>query len=212
MTERELRQIVMESGIKLLENNLVQGTWGNSSVRLDDKYMLVTPSGLDYAALKPGDVVKVEIENPKKREGGLKPTSEKGIHAAVYKSRPEVGAIIHTHSVYGSVFASARKSLPCKDEEMRALIGGDVETASYGLPSTKKLRIATVNALGKKNAVFMANHGVLCVGKTMDEAFEVIKFVENACREFIEKKTLELTGETEFTEDLLNDCFLSSNE
>lgn len=208
MTEQELRKILKDSGVKLLENNLVQGTWGNSSVRIDEKYMFVTPSGLDYVTLKPEDMAKVEIETLE-WTGSLKPTSERGIHAGVYRTRSEVGAVIHTHPTYGSIFAAARKGLPCVNEEMKALLGGDVRVADYGLPGTKKLREATIKAMEGRNACFMANHGVLCCGKTMDEAFEVIYMLEKSCREFIEERVKELTGETEFTEELLNNYYIN---
>lgn len=208
MTEQELRKILKDSGVKLLENNLVQGTWGNSSVRIDEKYMFVTPSGLDYVALKPEDMAKVEIETLE-WTGSLKPTSERGIHAGVYRNRPEVGAVIHTHPTYGSIFAAARKGLPCVNEEMKALLGGDVRVADYGLSGTKKLREGTIKAMEGRNACFMANHGVLCCGKTMDEAFEVIYMLEKSCREFIEERVKELTGETEFTEELLNNYYIN---
>ena len=86
--EQTLRQQLVEYGKKLVSAGLVQGTWGNISVRLDEKYMLATPSGLDYDRLTPEDMVKVEIETLK-YEGNLKPTSEKGLHAAIYKKRAD---------------------------------------------------------------------------------------------------------------------------
>lgn len=208
MNEQELREILKNSGVKLLGNNLVQGTWGNSSVRLDDKFMLVTPSGLDYLSLKAEDMATVNIDTLE-WTGSLKPTSERGIHAGVYRSRPDVGAVIHTHPTYGSIFASARKALPCESEEMKRLLGGDVRVAGYGLPGTKKLREATIAAMEGRNACFMANHGVLCCGRTMDEAFETIYLLEKSCREYIERAVVELTGATEYSEELLNDWFLS---
>lgn len=209
MTEQELRVILRESGVKLLENNLVQGTWGNSSVRLDDKKMLVTPSGLDYVSLKEDDMAVVDIETLE-WTGKLKPTSERGIHAGIYLSRPEIGAVIHTHPTYGSIFASARVTLPCFNEEMKRVFGGDVRVAGYGLPGMKKLRKNTIKGMEGRNACFMANHGVLCCGKTMDEAFEVIHLLEKSCREYIEMKVCEITGEKEYREELLNELFIKS--
>lgn len=206
MTEQELRKILYDSGVKLLDNNLVQGTWGNSSVRIDDKYMFATPSGLDYKSLKPEDMAKVDLETLE-WTGRLKPTSERGIHAAVYRTRPDIGAVIHTHPTYGSIFAAARQTLPA-DDETAAIFGGDVRVAAYGLPGTKKLREGTLKAMEGRNACFMANHGVLCCGKDMDEAFETAYRLEKACREFIEKRVLEFTGETEYSEELLDNWFL----
>ena len=90
--EWELREKLCEYGKKLVKTGLVQGTWGNLSIKLDDTYMLVTPSGLDYTRLTPADMVKVNISTLE-YEGSLKPTSEKGLHAEVYKQRPDAREI-----------------------------------------------------------------------------------------------------------------------
>lgn len=111
MIEKTAGEILAKFGKKLVETDLVQGTWGNLSLRLDEKYMMVTPSGLDYTRLTPSDMVKVDI-NSLEYAGDLKPTSEKGIHGGIYGSRPDVGAVIHTHSKYCAVFAAARKAVP----------------------------------------------------------------------------------------------------
>ena len=100
--EEKLREMLVEYGKKLVQSGLVQGTWGNISVRIDDTYMLTTPSGIDYIRLKSDDMVKVQIDDMS-YEGINKPTSEKELHAAIYKQRPDIGAIIHTHSKYSSV-------------------------------------------------------------------------------------------------------------
>ncbi len=114
--EEGLREMLVEYGKMLVASGLVQGTWGNLSVRLDGEHMLVTPSGLDYMRLAPADMVKVKIKTLE-YEGDLKPTSEKGLHAAIYRNRPDVRAIIHTHSKYCSVFAAAHKDLPVPEQE-----------------------------------------------------------------------------------------------
>ena len=115
-----LGKILVDSGIKLLENNLVQGTWGNSSVRIDENTMLVTPSGLDYLSLKEDDMAIVDI-NTMEWKGKHKPTSERGIHAAIYRERKEINAVIHTHPVYCSIMSVVRQSLPCFNEKMTKL-------------------------------------------------------------------------------------------
>ena len=101
--ELELREKLVAYGNKLVDEGLVQGTWGNLSIRLDENYMLVTPSGLDYRRLTAADMVKVNLQTLE-YEGSLKPTSEKGIHAGIYLRRPDIHAVIHTHSKYCSIF------------------------------------------------------------------------------------------------------------
>ena len=210
--EIELRQLVKDSGVKLLEENLVQGTWGNISVRLDEDNMLVTPTGLDYNHLRPEDMPIVKISDPSIWSEGKKPTSERKIHAAVLASRPEINACIHSHPVFSTIMASCRMTLPCFNEKMKEIFGGDVKVGDYGLPGTKKLKNGTVKALEGRNACFMANHGVFCVGKTMEEAFNVIRLLEESVYEFIKIKTLEVTNEKEYSDELLFNIFKNLNK
>lgn len=210
--EIELRQLVCDSGVKLLEENLVQGTWGNISVRLDEDNMLVTPTGLDYNHLTPEDMPIVKISDPKVWSDGKKPTSERKIHAAVLASRPEINACIHSHPVFATIMASCRMPLPAFTEELKEVMGGDVKVGAYGLPGTKKLKKGTVEALEGRNACFMANHGVFCVGKTMEDAFNVLRVLEKSVYEFIKIKTLEKTGEKEYSDELLFREFIKKYE
>lgn len=179
--EKKLRQLLVEYGKKLVECGLVQGTWGNLSIRLNDKYMLTTPSGLDYMRLSAADMVKVEIENLK-YEGDKKPTSEKGLHAAIYKKRPDVDAVIHTHSKYSSVFAAARKDMPI-DKEFYNVFGNEVKLAEYALPGTKALMKNTAAAVGNNMGAIMANHGMIVCGADIEAAFDnCVKLEENGKR------------------------------
>ena len=176
--EAELRQALVDCGIRLVRTGLVQGTWGNISVRLDDKYMLVTPSGLDYLRLTPDDMVKVDIATMK-HEGSIKPTSEKGLHAEIYKRRPDVKAVVHTHSKYLSVFAAAEEDMPVL-KEYQDIFGTKVALAAYGLPGSDKLSKNTADALGDNFGVIMSHHGMAACGKDLDEAFDnCVKLEEN---------------------------------
>lgn len=211
-TENQLRQLVKDSGVRLLEENLVQGTWGNISVRLDEDHMLVTPTGLDYYHLTPEDMPVVQISDPSVWRDGKKPTSERKIHAAVLASRPEIGACIHSHPVFATIMASCRMPLPAFTDELKQVMGGDVAVGAYGLPGTKKLMQGTVDAMKGRNACFMANHGVFCVGKTMEEAFTVLRVLEKNVYAFIQKKTLEKTGKTTYSDALLFDLFIRNTK
>ncbi len=205
----KLRKILIDSGLRLLENNLVQGTWGNSSYRIDENTMLISPSGLDYTCLTEEDMVVVDI-NTMEWTGKHKPSSEKGVHAGVYRDRKDINAIIHTHPTYCSVFAATRTVLPCLNDQMKELILGDVKVADYGLPSTNTLTKNTIKGMEGRNACFMANHGVMCAGTDMEHAFQIIKFLEQTCKEYIEAKTLELTGEKVFSDELIERYFLEN--
>ncbi|MDE6474966.1 MAG: class II aldolase/adducin family protein [Clostridia bacterium] len=206
--EVELRQVIKDSGVGLLAENLVQGTWGNTAVRLDKDYMLVTPTGLDYIALTPEDMPVVQISDPSVWAHGKKPTSERKIHAAILQAREEINATIHSHPIFCSVLASARIELPVMSEEMQKLVGGTCKVGAYGLPGTKKLKNGTVEAMQGRNACFMANHGVFCAGKDMDEAFEIIRIMEKSCYEYIQQCTLKATGKEVYSDELLFDYFV----
>ncbi len=211
-TELELRKLVKDSGVKLLEENLVQGTWGNISVRLDEDHMLVTPTGLDYNHLQPEDMPIVQISDPSVWSDGKKPTSERKIHAAVLASRPEINACIHSHPVFATIMASCRMPLPAFTDELQEVMGGEVKVGAYGLPGTKKLKAGTVEAMQGRNACFMANHGVFCVGKTMEEAFNVLRVLERSVYQFIQNNTLKRTGAESYTDQLLFDQFIKQHK
>lgn len=208
-TELRLRQVIKDSGVALLKKNLVQGTWGNTAVRLDDDHMLVTPTGLDYIALTPEDMPVVQISDPSVWSNGKKPTSERKIHACVMQARPEINATIHSHPVYCTILASARVELPVMSKEMEELVGGSAKVGKYGLPGTKTLRLGTLAAMEGRNACFMANHGVFCAGKDMDEAFKIIEVMERSSYEYIQQKTLEATKQQTYSDELLFDYFIS---
>lgn len=188
--EQNLREKLVEYGKKLVECGLVQGTWGNLSIRLDDEYMLVTPSGLDYFRLTPADMVKVNIRTLE-YEGNQKPTSEKGIHGGIYVKRPEIGAVIHTHSKYCSIFAAAVKPVEIETEEGRQIFNERVEVAKYALPGTEELCKNTIEAFGENYGCIMANHGMVCGGASMEDAFGNCRMLEQCCEEYIEKRYTE---------------------
>lgn len=167
--ELKLREELVEHGKLLVESGLVQGTWGNLSARLDEKFMLVTPSGLDYERLTPADMVKVNIETME-YEGDLKPTSEKGLHGEIYKRRKDIKAIIHTHSQYASVYAAAEKDF-----------SEEVKLAKYGLPGTKGLKNHTADALGDNFGAIMSHHGMIVCDTTLKKTFAACKKLESQC-------------------------------
>lgn len=188
MSEHELRQAVVVCGRELVAAGLVQGTWGNIAVRLDERSMLVTPSGLDYLALTADDIVKVDLATLA-YTSARKPSSEKKLHQAVLRARPEVGAVIHTHSPDCSVIAAAGATLPAVTDEMRTLVGDGARTAAHALPSTGKLSKVALAALEGRNACLLANHGVLCCGRDLAEAYRVCEVMEEAAGRLIAERT-----------------------
>jgi len=177
--ERELRAQIISYGRRLQDEGLLQGTWGNLAVRFDERYMLCTPSGLDYRLLTPDDIVKVELST---LEYGnqRKPTSEKRLHRDVFAARADVGAVIHTHAKRCGVFAAARQSICCIEGEMQRRIGDEMRCAGHALPSTKKLSRVALSALGNRNGCLLMNHGVICCGADLEAAYLACKAAEDA--------------------------------
>jgi L-fuculose-phosphate aldolase len=189
MTESTARSLVCEAGKRLLRENLVTGTWGNLSLRIDDDSMMITPSGKAYESLGPEDMVVVNYKTLEWK-GDIKPSSELKLHAAIYCERKEINAVIHTHQANASTVAAARREVPPILDDMAQIIGPSVRVADYALPNTRKIVRKTISALKGRNAALMANHGAVCIGRDMEEAFVVCQVLEKACRSFIEAEFL----------------------
>ena len=185
----EAKQQVCAAGKRLLAEGLVSGTWGNLSIRLDDLHMIITPSGRKYEELTPAEMVLVNLHDLS-YEGDIKPSSELKLHAAIYVSRKEVNAVIHTHQPNASTVAAARREVPPLLDDMAQIIGPSVRVADYALPNTRKIVRNTMKALAGRNAALMANHGAVCVGRDLEEAFIVCQVLEKACRSLIEAEFL----------------------
>ncbi len=177
----EIRARVAETGRMLLEKKLVARTWGNISERIDEERFAISPSGLDYLHTEPEDVAIVKLEDMT-WEGRRKPSSEKGIHAAAYRIFPDVNFVIHTHQNFASALGLGGFSNDRMTPEQKEKLG-EVYTAGYGLPGTKKLagNVTAAYELGAR-VVFMEHHGVVICGRSRDEAFEMANILEEACK------------------------------
>lgn len=180
------KKLVIEAGEKLVATGLIARTWGNVSCRVDDKTFVITPSGKPYIGLTPDDIVEVEIATLN-YGGDVKPSSEKGVHAEVYKAYPEAGFVIHTHQKTASVISALKSGIDSVAGEAKKIIGDKILISSYGLPGTKKLKKGVTEALklSPSKAIVMAHHGAVCFGADLDEAFEVASSLEKVCGEYI---------------------------
>jgi len=173
---------VVEKGIEMLAANLTVGTWGNISCRVPGKnYIAITPTGMSYDMLVPEDIVVLDLSG-NTISGARKPSIEVPLHLAIYNSREDVQAIVHTHSAYATAMASARKEIPGAVEDLVQIVGGNVRVNEYALPGTEQLGINTVKAMEGRNAVLLANHGMLGAGRDLDEAFRVCQVVEKGAQ------------------------------
>lgn len=187
---QQAREIVCASGKKLVKEGLIARTWGNVSVRVSETEMIITPSGRKYEELTPEDMVLVNIYTLK--YVGIKPSSELKLHCEIYKTRPHIQSVIHTHQLYASIVAAAQKDVEVLDPDHQAILGGTViKAAPYALPNSKSITIDTAKAVEKSNAALMSNHGALCIGVNMENTFQVAHTLEAACKQFIEFKKIQ---------------------
>lgn len=184
-----LKQQVIDAGLRLLREGLVSRTWGNVSIKVDDTHMLITPSGRQYEDIGLEDIVLVNFLTSR-YEGKIKPSSEYKLHSGIYKTRRGIQAVIHTHQMNASTCAAAHREVPPILDDMAQIIGPSVRVAPYALPSTKKIVRETVKALQGRMAALMANHGAVCIGRDLEEAFVVCQVLEKACKAFIEAEFL----------------------
>jgi len=181
----KLKMEIVEAGKRMLHKGLVIGASGNISIRIsgEDK-IVITPSQIKYDKIGVNDIVVVDFKK-NVLEGDRSPSVETGMHIGVYETRPDVGAIVHTHSVYASAIASLGKKIPPFLDDIVLMLGGEIEVAEYGMPGSKELAENAVRALGKKNAVLLANHGSLSCGKNLEGAFVNAELVERVAKIFI---------------------------
>ncbi len=176
---------ICQAGRLLIEKRLVAGTWGNVSARAAQNQMSITPSGRPYESLSEQEICCVSLDDGRQTAGRLAPSSEAPLHRAIYCARPDVGAIVHTHSLYASACAVARKSVPPVIEDLIQLAGGEICVAAYALPGTDALAEAAVAALGDRQAVLLANHGAVACGETLREALMIAEVLEKAAQIYI---------------------------
>lgn len=187
MDINKIKKDVIETGINLLNKGYVSRTWGNISCRVDEDTIVVTPSGRTYTSLNINDIVVMDIHTGN-YEGTIKPTSEAGLHLEIYKTNQNINAVIHTHQVYASTVAAVGIEIPPILDDMAQIIGPTIRVAEYALPGTKDLVDKTLIALKDRNACLLANHGTVCVGRDLDEAFAVCEILEKTCKVFINAK------------------------
>ncbi len=189
MEVKEIREQIIKAGLRLVSEGLVARSWGNISIRVDGQNMLITPSGRTYENLKPEEIVLMNYHTLQ-YEGKIKPSSEYHLHAEVYKQRKEINAVIHTHQMNATTVAAARREVPPIIDDMVQIIGPTVRVSKYTLAGTAKFAKNAVKALKGRQAALLANHGAVCIGKNLEEAFAASEVLEKACKAFIEAEFL----------------------
>jgi L-fuculose-phosphate aldolase len=189
MRLQEERDTVVKYGRKLLSSRLTTGTGGNLSVCNRDKSLVaISPSGVDYDRLSPEDIVLLNMDG-KKVEGELEPSSEWAIHLALYISRKDICAVVHTHSMYATTLACLHWEIP-PVHYLIGFSGKKVPVAPYATFGTTELAKSVTDTMGEYNAVLMANHGLISIGKNMLSAFAVAEETEFVAQVYFNTKCI----------------------
>lgn len=183
------RQLIVEYGRNLITSGLTTGSGGNLSIyNRHENLVAIKPSGIDYFAQTPEDVVVMTIDG-KIVDGTRIPSSEVNFHLALLKHRPDINAVVHTHSVYAATIACLNWELPAV-HYLAGYSGNKVPLAKYATFGTKELADNIIAAIGNYNACLMANHGLVCVGNNMPTAFAAAEEIELVARLYYQSKCI----------------------
>jgi len=180
----DLRKQIVNVCTKLVQKGFVVATAGNVSMRVkmndgSERY-LITPSTKDYESMDPEDVVLIDAVG-NTIEGNRNPSSERKLHVKIYEARPDINAIIHAHAPFSTVLSIARTPIGPFVDEIIPFIGG-CEVSEYGEAGSDELAENCVKALGKNYTALIANHGNVCCGATMEQAWRNAQLVEIAAK------------------------------
>ena len=187
------KRAVVEAAREMKARGLVTGSSGNVSVRLTSEeaspLLAITPSRTAYDDLTEEDVVVTDFD-VEQVEGEGAPSSETLTHIAIYRARPDVNAVVHTHPLFGSVVAVAGRDIPPIVDEMTIALGGPVRVSEYAFPGTEEMARAVCKALGERNAALIRSHGAVGVGRTLREALDVCVLTERVAQIFLYARLL----------------------
>lgn len=179
----QARVDLIETCRKMNTVGLNQGTSGNASIRVNGG-LLITPSGLDYDKVSASDMVKIDYEG-KVLRGGKAPSSEWHFHCRVMAAKPRAGALLHTHSINATTLACLGRDIP-PFHYMIAVAGGrDIKCAPYATFGTEKLADAVLDALDGRLACLMANHGMIVLGRDLEDAFKRAVEIETLAAQYL---------------------------
>lgn len=186
----ELKQSIVDGGMRLFNQGLTVGTWGNLSIRDPETNLVyIKPSGMNYPEIQLDDIVVMSTD-AQIVEGYRKPSIEYNFHIAVMTERRDVNCVLHYHPVYSSVFGVIDEDIPGICEDFVQLVGDRVINCKYALPGTEMLAKYVVEGLGSRNAVLIPNHGSVCVGCDFDTALKTIHVVEKTAQVCILAKSI----------------------
>ena len=179
--EQSLRADVVRTGQMMYDRGWIAANDGNISIRLDHAHILITPTGMCKARMDPDDLLVCDNDG-NKITGKRERSSEMAMHLAVYKVRPDVHSVVHAHPPLSTGFAVAGRAMNLGLMPELIISLGSVPLADYGLPGTTALVDGMVPFIPKYDAILLANHGAVCYGKSVDEAYARMETLEHLAR------------------------------
>ena len=177
-----LREELWRLHMELPKNGLVMWTGGNVSARDPQTgYVAIKPSGVHYTDLRPEHMVIVDLDG-QRVEGDLKPSSDTASHLYIYRHRPDVNGVVHTHSPYATAFAAVNRPIPVYLTAIADEFGGPIPCGGFALIGSEAIGKVVLESIGDSQAVLLKNHGVFTVGRSVEAAVKAAVMVEDVAR------------------------------
>lgn len=181
--ERRAQETLVRTAVAMADRGFLAGIGGNLALRIDAERFAVTPSASDYYAMAPEDICILRLDTLEQLSGNGKPSVESGLHARMFRARPDCQASLHTHQPIASAFTLLNRALPIAGAEARRVIGAEVPMCAYG-PSGSGLLSWFVSRRVRPdvNAYLMRNHGAIGIASTFEQAGRVMELLEQEAR------------------------------
>ena len=180
-SEQQLREEIVRAGRMMYERGWIAANDGNITARLDGNRILATPAGVCKGSMVPGDLLVCDNEG-NRISGERQRTTEMGMHVAIYSARPDIHAVVHAHPPTSTGFAVAGRALNLGLMPELIVSMGSVPLAEYGLPGTPALVEGMLPYIPKFNAILLANHGAVCYGEGVPQAYARMETLEHLAR------------------------------
>ncbi len=177
----QLRKTVVKGAQEIYNKGLVEDGEGNVSVRINKNEILSTPTSTKYNLLSPELIVHMDLDENILGSGKI-PSTEVKMHLAVYKDRPKVKCVIHTHSPYITMLSVLRRGIPIIMEQQLIFLGGEIQCTEITEAHTEEMGQSALKALGRNNAAILANHGAIICGKSVDHAVRFAVILERLAK------------------------------
>lgn len=211
---QEAKELVVKAGKRLVETGLIARTWGNVSARISDTQFVITPSGRAYEDLTPEEIVVVNIEDCS-HEGDIKPSSEKGVHAAAYRHHPTVDFVIHTHQRAATIVSITGMQINNVYDEFKDVLGDYIPCGEYAMSTTNALRKKMENCMIEHpscRCINMMHHGALVMGNDYDHAFALAENLEKCCEKVLRDNYLRHSWTKTYSDEDRRAYFLNKND